>query len=138
MRFVFGDYELEPEARTLERQGRRIPVEPKIFDVLTYLIEHRERFVSPDELLDALWSGAHVTPAAVSRTVQKARQAVGDDGERQTVLRTEYGHGFRFVADVSLVPAPEAAPPMRARSELAWPLRPGLWRCCWWRSSPGS
>ncbi|MCH7869633.1 MAG: winged helix-turn-helix domain-containing protein, partial [Myxococcales bacterium] len=108
MRFVFGGYELEPEARTLQHQGRRIPVEPKIFDVLTYLIEHRERFVSPDELLDAFWSGAHVTPAAVSRTVQKARQAVGDDGEHQTVLRTEYGHGFRFVAEVSV--ASEAAP----------------------------
>ncbi len=57
MRFVFADYELEPEARTLERHGRRIPVEPKVFDLLVYLIEHRERVVSPNELLDALWPG---------------------------------------------------------------------------------
>ena len=108
MRFVFGDYELEPEARTLERQGRRIPVEPKVFDLLVYLIEHRERVVSPNELLDALWPGVSVTPAALTRAVQKARQAMGDDGDRQEVLRTEHGHGFRFVADVSVARAPVA------------------------------
>jgi TolB-like protein/DNA-binding winged helix-turn-helix (wHTH) protein len=104
MRFVFGEYELEPESRTLRRRGERVPVEPKVFGLFAYLIEHRERVVSTDELLDALWPGVNVTPAALSRAVQKARQAVGDDGERQAVLRTEHGHGFRFVAEVSVLP----------------------------------
>jgi TolB-like protein/DNA-binding winged helix-turn-helix (wHTH) protein/cytochrome c-type biogenesis protein CcmH/NrfG len=109
MRFVFGECELEPESRTLQRRGERVPVEPKVFDLIAYLIERRERVVSTDELLDALWPGVSVTPAALSRTVQKARRAVGDDGEHQAVLRTEHGHGFRFVAEVREAPAPEAA-----------------------------
>jgi TolB-like protein len=108
MRFVFGEYELEPDSRTLRRRGERTPIEPKVFDLFTYLIEHRERVVSTDELLDALWPGVSVTPAALSRAVQKARQAVGDDGEQQAVLRTEYGHGFQFVAEVSVLQAPAA------------------------------
>ena len=103
MRFVFGEYELEPESRTLQRCGERVPVEPKVFDLFAYLIEHRSRVVSTNELLDTLWPGVSVTPAALTRAVQKARQAVGDDGERQAVLRTEHGHGFRFVADVSVI-----------------------------------
>jgi TolB-like protein/cytochrome c-type biogenesis protein CcmH/NrfG len=66
--------------------------------------------VSSDELLDALWPGLHVTPAALSTAVQKARQAVGDDGDHQTVLHTEHGKGFRFVAEVTDLSTPEAAP----------------------------
>ena len=110
MNFVFGEYELEPESRTLQRRGKRIPVEPKVFDLLVYLIEHRERVASIDELLDALWPGVSVSASALSRAVQKARQAVGDDGEQQTVLHTEHGHGFRFIAEVSVLPAADALP----------------------------
>jgi TolB-like protein/DNA-binding winged helix-turn-helix (wHTH) protein/cytochrome c-type biogenesis protein CcmH/NrfG len=121
MRFAFGEYALEPETRTLHQRGERVPIEPKVFDILVYLIENRERVVSVDELLDNLWSGVTVTPVALSRAVQKARQAVGDDGEHQTVLRTEHGHGFRFVAEVSISPAQEAvtANPTVSRARFA-------------------
>jgi TolB-like protein len=126
MRFVFGDCELEPEARTLQQRGERIPVEPKVFDLLVYLIERRERVVSSNELLDALWPGVSVTPAALTRTVQKARQAVGDDGERQAVLRTEHGHGFRFVAEVTDVATPAAAAPVPVTSRARIAALAGL------------
>jgi TolB-like protein len=69
--------------------------------------------VSSDELLDALWPGLHVTPAALSTAVQKARQAVGDDGEHQAVLKTEHGKGFRFVAEVTDLSPPETAQPIQ-------------------------
>ncbi|MBW2694237.1 MAG: winged helix-turn-helix domain-containing protein, partial [Deltaproteobacteria bacterium] len=110
MRVTFGEYQLDTETRTLQREGRRIPVQSKAFDLLAYLIERRERVVSSDDLLDALWPGLHVTPAALSTAVQKARQAVGDDGERQAVLKTEHGKGFRFVAEVTDLSPPESAP----------------------------
>jgi TolB-like protein/DNA-binding winged helix-turn-helix (wHTH) protein len=118
MQFAFGEYQLDTEARTLEQRGRRIPVQEKVFDVLAYLIEHRERFVSPEELLAALWSDVSVGPASVSQAVHKARQAVGDDGGHQTVLRTKHGHGFRFVADASVAPTPavESATPAGFRT----------------------
>ena len=109
MRVAFGEYQLDTETRTLQREGRRIPVQSKAFDLLAYLIERRERVVSSDELLDALWPGLHVTPAALSTAVQKARQAVGDDGEHQAVLQTEHGKGFRFVAEVTDLSPPETA-----------------------------
>jgi len=104
MRFSFGEYQLDTEARSLQRSGQAVHVEPKAFDLLAYLIEHRERVASPDELLEALWPSAHVGPAALSAAVHKAREAVGDDGKRQALLRTKHGHGFRFVAETSVVP----------------------------------
>jgi len=116
MRVQFGEYQLDTETRTLRRGGQRIPVQSKAFDLLAYLIERRERVVCSDELLDALWSGLHVTPAALSTAVQKARQAVGDDGEHQAVLHTEHGKGFRFVAEVTDLSVPETAPPSSAHS----------------------
>ena len=114
MRVAFGEYQLDTKTRTLQREGRRIPVQSKAFDLLAYLIERRDQVVSSDELLDALWPGLHVTPAALSTAVQKARQAVGDDGEHQTVLHTEHGKGFRFVAEVGDLSEPEAAQPKPA------------------------
>jgi adenylate cyclase len=114
MRVAFGEYQLDTETRTLQREGRRIPVQSKAFDLLAYLIERRERVVSSDELLDDLWPGLHVTPAALSTAVQKARQAVGDDGEHQTVLHTEHGKGFRFIAEVTNLSEPETAQPKPA------------------------
>ena len=114
MRVAFGEYQLDTETRILQREGRRIPVQSKAFDLLAYLIERRERVVPSDELLDALWPGLHVTPAALSTAVQKARQAVGDDGEHQTVLHTEHGKGFRFIAEVTNLSEPETAQPAPA------------------------
>jgi TolB-like protein/Tfp pilus assembly protein PilF/DNA-binding winged helix-turn-helix (wHTH) protein len=115
MRVAFGEYQLDTKTRTLQREGRRIPIQSKAFDLLAYLIERRDQVVSSDELLDALWPGLHVTPAALSTAVQKARQAVGDDGEHQTVLHTEHGKGFRFVAEVTDLSEPETVvpPPLR-------------------------
>jgi TolB-like protein/DNA-binding winged helix-turn-helix (wHTH) protein/Tfp pilus assembly protein PilF len=114
MRVAFGEYQLDSKTRTLQREGRRIPIQSKAFDLLAYLIERRDQVVSSDELLDDLWPGLHVTPAALSTAVQKARQAVGDDGESQAVLQTEHGKGFRFVAAVT-----DLSPPEAARSESA-------------------
>jgi TolB-like protein/Tfp pilus assembly protein PilF len=105
MRFSFGEYQLDTEARSLQRSGQAVHVEPRAFDLLAYLIEHRERVASPDELLEAVWPGVHVGPAALTGAVRKAREAVGDDGEHQAVLRTKHGHGFRFVAEVFVAPA---------------------------------
>ena len=57
MRLVFGDYVIEPEARLLQHRGERVAIEPKAFDLLVYLIEHRTRVVPAEELLDTLWPG---------------------------------------------------------------------------------
>jgi len=127
MRVRFGEYELDTETRTLQRAGRRIPMQSKAFDLLAYLIDRRERVVASDELLDVLWPGLHVTPAALSTAVQKARQAVGDDGEHQTVIHTEHGKGFRFVAEVTeLSGGDEDLPQAPSRARIRWAAAAGF------------
>jgi DNA-binding winged helix-turn-helix (wHTH) protein len=99
-RLCFGACEIDAATRCLERNGEPVKVEPRVFDVLIFLIERRERVVSSGELLDALWRGVSVTSSSLSRAVCKARVAVGDDGEKQRIIATAQRHGFRFVAPV--------------------------------------
>ena len=82
----------------LTLRGSPVDVQPKSFDLLLYLIANRDRVVPLDELHSMLWAGVAVSPAALSRAVYKARQAVGDDGGAQRVIRTFHRHGFQFVA----------------------------------------
>ena len=81
-----------------------IDLEPKVFDVL---VDHRDRIVSKDELLNKLWPGRVVGETALPRCMMAARKAVGDDGATQQVIKTHYGRGDRFMAPLATVqPAP--------------------------------
>jgi DNA-binding winged helix-turn-helix (wHTH) protein/tetratricopeptide (TPR) repeat protein len=98
--FVFGEYELAPSGFELRRAGTRLKLEPKVFDLVCYLIAHRERVVTTRELFDALWPQEFVSPSALSRCVMEARKALGDDGATQRMIKTVHGRGYRFVAPV--------------------------------------
>ena len=128
MRFAFGEYQLDTEARTLRRNGTEgSRPEPKVFDLLVYLIEHRERVVSANELLDTFWPWRKRHTGGTLRGLwRRPVRAVGDDGVHQMVLRTEHGRGFRFVADVYVVPAPEAAPPASSSFRTWWITAAGV------------
>ena len=95
---AFGDLELDLSLFELRRQGVRVPMEPQAFDVLVYLVEHRDRVISKEELMDQVWGGRFVGATAVTSRVKQVRRAVGDDGQTQTVIRTVHGRGYRFVA----------------------------------------
>jgi DNA-binding winged helix-turn-helix (wHTH) protein len=95
---LFGRCQVDVPGRTLLRGGEPVPVQPRVFDLLVYLIEHRDRVVSGEELLDTLWRRVAVTPNSLSRAIHKARIAVGDDGNGQSAIATVRGRGFRFVA----------------------------------------
>jgi DNA-binding winged helix-turn-helix (wHTH) protein len=105
----FGPYELDAARRTLTRNGAKVPLQARPFDLLLHLIAHRERVVSHDELLDAFWPGVNVTPAALARAVYKARRAVGNAGETHSVIATVHGRGFRFLAPVRIEGGVEGA-----------------------------
>jgi len=124
--FRFGDCELDPALRELRRAGQPVSVQRKVFDLLLYLLENRDRAVDKDEIQEAVWPGVIVTETALTRAIMKARRAVGDDADAQAVLRTVHGHGYRFVADVEETgqapPAPAAAP---ATEPTAGPPGPG-------------
>ncbi len=91
---------LDTAAFELRRNGRIVAMEPQAFDVLTYLVSHRDRVVSKQELMDAVWGGRFVTEAAVTSRIKQARRAMGDDGRGQRLIRTVHGRGYRFIADV--------------------------------------
>jgi pimeloyl-ACP methyl ester carboxylesterase/DNA-binding winged helix-turn-helix (wHTH) protein len=100
--YRFGRCMLDSRSRELRRDGRAVPVEHRAFDLLLYLIEHRERAVSKDELQNAVWPGMILTESALTRCVMKARRAAGDDPSRQEVIKTIHGHGYRFVATLEV------------------------------------
>ena len=102
MIYGFENCRLDTVNYRLERSGETVSVEPLVFDLLLYLIERRERVVSRRELLDNLWRGKVVTDAALGARLKDARKAVGDSGDRQAVIKTVHGRGYRFVADVSV------------------------------------
>jgi DNA-binding winged helix-turn-helix (wHTH) protein/tetratricopeptide (TPR) repeat protein len=97
-RVLFGNCQIDGPSRTLLRNGEAVGIQPKVFDLLLYLIENRDRVVSTEELLDAFWNSVAVTPSSLARAVHKARVAVGDDGHEQRIIETVHDRGFRFVA----------------------------------------
>jgi TolB-like protein/DNA-binding winged helix-turn-helix (wHTH) protein len=100
MIYRFADCELDEHLYQLRRNGTPVALEPKVFDVLAYLLQHHDRVVSKDELLDQLWPGQVVSETALTQCVMAARKAVGDDGNRQHTIKTQHGRGYRFVAEV--------------------------------------
>jgi len=101
----FGDCELSVERIELRRAGQIVDVEPQVFDVLAYLLSHRERVVPKTELLDQIWGNRFVSESALSSRIKSARRAVGDTGRDQRIIKTVYGRGYRFVADANEQPA---------------------------------
>jgi len=100
-RFIFGDFILQPALFELRRGASRVALAPKALDVLLYLVRERNRVVSKDELLAAIWPGVHVSDASLATALNAIRRAIGDDGRRQHSIATIRGRGFRFVAAVT-------------------------------------
>jgi len=127
--YAFGDYELDTRMHELRRAGTRLHIEPQVFDVLAYLFASRDRLVTKEELLDRVWGHRFVAPTTLNSRIKHARQAVGDDGTGQRVIRTVHGLGFRVVADVEergTTGAPAPAPP---RPASAAPLEQRIGFC---------
>ncbi len=110
MTIAFGEFEIDLAARELRRGKSLVTIEPKAFDVLSLLLENRERVVTKDELVDVVWQGRFISDSALSSAVKAARSAVGDDGRSQTVIRTLHGLGFRFVAELRDAPSKSNGP----------------------------
>lgn len=109
MRYRFGEHELDPDAYVLRHAGREIALQPKMLDLLRYLIEQRERVVSKEELLQALWPGEHVNDSAVAWTVSHVRTALGQARGEKRPIETIHGRGYRFRAEVRAEPSGDRA-----------------------------
>jgi DNA-binding winged helix-turn-helix (wHTH) protein/pimeloyl-ACP methyl ester carboxylesterase len=104
MTFVFANCEIDCDRRELRRKGTVIHVEPQVFDVLVHLVRNRDRVVSRDELIRAVWGGRFVSEDTLTSRVSAARRAIGDTGAEQRLIRTMTRRGFRCVAEVRQEP----------------------------------
>ena len=102
----FGECQLDTDKRELRCSGTLVEMEPQVFDVLSYLIEHRDRVVPKTELLDTVWGSRFVSESALTSRIKSARKAVGDNGRDQRIIKTIHRKGYRFIAPVSDNAAP--------------------------------
>jgi len=110
MRYAFTDCVLDTACRELYRAGEVVQLEPKVYQVLAYLVQHAGPLVTQEELLEQIWPEAIVQPIAIARSITAIRRAVGDSSAAQRVIQTRHGQGYRFVAPVTVLDA--AMPPM--------------------------
>jgi TolB-like protein/cytochrome c-type biogenesis protein CcmH/NrfG len=127
--FQFEDFLLDPERRELRRAETLIALEPQVFDLLLYLVRTRERVVTRDNLLDAVWNGRVVSESTLTSRINAARRAVNDNGEEQRLIRTIARKGVRFVGEVTEPTPTPTAPgqPSNTRpTGLPLPDRPAI------------
>jgi DNA-binding winged helix-turn-helix (wHTH) protein len=113
------------------RGAELVDLEPKVFDLLAFLIRNRDSVVSRDALLEAVWDGRIVSESVVTTRINALRRALGDDGTTQRLIRTITRKGFRFVGEVreprdGLPPACDVINEMEPSTDR--PLRSCLFR----------
>ncbi len=97
MRYIFEQIEINTALRTVQVHGIEKKVQPKVFDLLVFLIENRDKAISKQELQNRLWPNMEVTETALTRAVMKARKLININSEN---IKTVHGHGYHFVAEV--------------------------------------
>ncbi len=109
MRYRFDSFTLDTQRYELSRFGQPIPLEPQVFKVLTYLLQHADRVVPREELFERLWPGQYVSDDALGRCVRQARRALGDRHQTPQFIKTLPRQGYRFIAPVTVAVA-DASP----------------------------
>ena len=101
MIYRFGDYTLDVSVFELRRCGEPVSIEPQVFSTLEFLIRNRDRVVSRDDLIAAVWDGRSVSDTTLSSRIFAARRALGDTGKTKSLIVTVPRRGFRFVGDIT-------------------------------------
>ncbi|MEW6211620.1 MAG: AAA family ATPase, partial [Acidobacteriota bacterium] len=107
-RFLFPPFRLDPMIERLWREEQEVPLRPKAFRVLHYLLERAGRLVTKDELLNAVWSDAAVTDAVLKVCIGEIREALGDDSSAPRFIETAHRRGYRFISPVEEEKDPRA------------------------------
>lgn len=99
MRYSFGEFLLDSERVELRRGSQLVEIEPQVFDVLLYLVQHQDRVISSEELFDSVWQGRIVSLSTLTSRINAARRAVDDSGARQRLIKTFQRRGYRFTGE---------------------------------------
>jgi TolB-like protein len=131
LRYLFENYAFDTDRRELHRGADVVSVAPQVFDLLDYLIRNRERVVSKDELINAIWDGRNVSDAALTTRLNAVRITIGDSGEEQRLIKTLPRKGFRFVGTVREAQRPLSVavtdiPAEQPKPALPLPDKPSL------------
>src|SRR5687767_5464761 len=121
MVYEFDDFIVDVKTFRIRKGGQPIAIEPKAFETLVFLIDHRDRVVEKNELLDAIWKDAFVSPNSLTRAVAQLRKALGDDAKEARYIETIPTRGYRFLAEARIAEAgdqlPLSSPSLKAVAE---------------------
>ena len=133
MKFGFDNYALDTRLRELRRGGELVAMQPQVFDLLVHLLKHRDHVVSRDDLIALVWGGRIVSDSTLDSRVNAARNAIGDSGKEQRLIRTIPRKGLRFIGAVDeevngvhLAAAPAETAFERKPPPLSLPDRPAI------------
>src|SRR3954462_4234555 len=131
VKFNFDNHILDTDRRELRRGADLVAMQPQVFDLLVHLLKHRDRVVRRDDLIALVWGGRVVSDSTLDSRINAARNAVGDNGKEQKLIRTIPRKGLRFVGAVSGPSGcdlPAAAPPPETAGQPApaLPDRPAI------------
>src|SRR4051794_29561510 len=112
--------------RELRREGDLLTLEPKVFDLLVFLIENRDRVVTRDELITQIWDGRIVSESALATCINASRSAVNDSGEQQRLIKTLPRKGIRFVGEVQEEVRTSSPLPGETGQDLELPDKPSI------------
>ncbi|MGE0768209.1 MAG: alpha/beta fold hydrolase [Hyphomicrobiaceae bacterium] len=98
----FGECVIDTGTYEVRLDGRAVPVEPQVFDLLVLLAANAHRVVTKDEIIERVWQGRSISDATLSSRIRSVRKCIGDDGDAQTLIRTIQRRGFRFIGPVEI------------------------------------
>src|SRR5262249_42437070 len=114
--YIFGVFTLDLDGGFLRRGGEEVPLRPKVFETLAYLVEHHGRVVSKAALIEAVWPNTAITDNSLPQCILEIRRALMDNS--QELIRTVARRGYVFAAPVSTpvleFPGPPIAGPVKA------------------------
>ena len=99
--YHFENYSFDVDRQELRREAELVSIEPQVLDLLHYFIRNRERVVSKDDLIANVWNGRIVSESTLTSRITSARQAIGDSGEQQRLIRTIPRKGLRFIGEIN-------------------------------------
>ncbi|GAB3039556.1 hypothetical protein GCM10027098_42400 [Bowmanella dokdonensis] len=132
--FRVGDAEINTATRQLYFSGQAVEVQPKVYDLLVYLLLNRDRAISKDELFDQIWPSVVVSEASLTQTVKRLRDLFRNHGFEQDVVRTVSRTGYQFDYPVTFQPNQSSSGSKKVHVTFPWPealvslvMMLGLW-----------